>query len=83
MEPDQESPALLIYKVARLEEEQRRLKTDIAALREERRKDEERRLKAGIAALGSATLALGGVVWWLLPSNVQHMWDIIRNGDPR
>lgn len=77
------SPVLLQYKVSKLEDEVQLLHKEIDAIRSERTLDEERRMRAGIKALGAAVIALGGVIWWLLPSNAQDAWEAIRGSTQR
>lgn len=78
------SPVILAFKLKALEKNIEQMKArvnevnrELFELKEERAESERRRLKAGIAALGSAVLALGGIIWWLLPANVQHAWDLL------
>ncbi|MDG4650130.1 hypothetical protein P6F26_16905 [Roseibacterium sp. SDUM158017] len=69
---------LIEYKVARLEEDLARVTLDLASLRQERALEERRRLKWGIGALGAIVLSLAGAIWAMLPTNVQHVWDLVR-----
>lgn len=76
-------PALLQYKVQHLEGQVSALTDKVAEMEKHQEDEERRRLKAGIAALGAAVLALGGVIWAMLPQNAQDAWELIRHGGER
>lgn len=71
-------PVLMQQRILDLEKHVENLDSKITKIETETDAAEKRRLKWGISALGSAIIALLGLVWALLPSDAQSAWEFFR-----